>query len=673
MIGIIYQIKLLKKQKLLFVLEAILWIPVLGLIIWFGSMGDNSFDLLYTISRFSFYFLGILSVISFTAFRRGEKKEVAEATRVMTGGTDLQSWCAFLAQLLIHFACFLLFFLLLLVLSCANDGNAYFRGRLGLNYLWNVAAPYFVFLLVSWTCARFFNVRSGIACLILFLFLCSPAVQDMTWRSPMEIPIDKVMQLISFPFSFLYNNSDWSANGQLDLQIEPARGQLFLFWIVLLLGIHAAASLRPAGNPWKRRAAYGAAILLSAVFLVFSYLPASTYHMLDRWDGSVYYAYNHYKDVEYDSSLLESPSYRLDGMDLTVKLNRQMEVELTAALKSDTPQDTFLFTLYHGYRVTEAADESGHPMEWRQEEDRLTFTYPEPVTETTIRLQYEGYSPTYYSYSGGSMLPAYFPWYPMAGEKQVYASGRYVRYNQIEEAFITLHLDTDMGVVTNLPKIEEGLYRGTSTGISLFTGLIESTDDPVITSYLPTEYWKSMRSLEETIAADRQVLEDTQETLVEYLGPEAADWLDKPVLIVSSDLSRTGDGFIAVMGDHIIASRVMTADILRFFIEKYSDAFPFVSNFSFSKSPDKECADLLERLKDTEEECLRILGNPEEYDPVVLERAQNFLPETELALEHFEPAVEKYGAKEFMKKMMQYALSEDTVKTDEAFWAWLGV
>lgn len=98
--------------------------------------------------------------------------------------------------------------------------------------------------------------------------------------------------------------------------------------------------------------------------------------MLDRWDGSVYYAYNHYKDVEYDSSLLESPSYRLDGMDLTVKLNRQMEVELTAALKSDTPQDTFLFTLYHGYRVTEAADESGHPMEWRQEEDRLTFTYP---------------------------------------------------------------------------------------------------------------------------------------------------------------------------------------------------------------------------------------------------------------------------------------------------------
>ena len=36
-------------------------------------------------------------------------------------------------------------------------------------------------------------------------------------------------------------------------------------------------------------------------------------------------------------------------------------------------------------------------------------------------------------------------------------------------------------------------------------------------------------------------------------------------------------------------------------------------------------------------------------------------------------AVEKYGAKEFMKKMMQYALSEDTVKTDEAFWAWLGV
>ena len=109
------------------------------------------------------------------------------------------------------------------------------------------------------------------------------------------------------------------------------------------------------------------------------------------------------------------------------------------------------------------------------------------------------------------------------------------------------------------------------------------------------------------------------------------------------------------MGDHIIASRVMTADILRFFIEKYSDAFPFVSNFYFIDPPDEECAELLEQLKDTEAQCLRILGNPEEYDPVVLERAQNFLPETELALEHFEPAVEKYGAKEFMKKMMQYA------------------
>ena len=279
MIGIIYQIKLLKKQKLLFVLEAIVWIIILGLIIWFGSMGDNSFDLLYTISRFSFYFLGILSVISFTAFRRGEKKEVAETTRVMTGGTDLQSWCAFLAQLLIHFACFLLFFLLLLVLSYANDGNAYFRGRLGLNYLWNVAAPYFIFLLVSWTCARFFNVRSGIACLILFLFLCSPAVQDMTWRSPMEIPIDKVMQLISFPlFLFVQQQRLVGQRPAWIYRSSLPGGNCFCSGSCSFWESTPRPACRPAENPWKQRAAYGAAVLVSAILLFcqFIFLPART-------------------------------------------------------------------------------------------------------------------------------------------------------------------------------------------------------------------------------------------------------------------------------------------------------------------------------------------------------------------------------------------------------------
>lgn len=680
--GIYFQLKVFWKSKILVCLEAIALIGMIVAILTVGIMGGNSYWILSVMVRFSFYCLAFLSVISFVVFSRGLNRDFAETSAAVTGGKFSQRWSSLLAQVIIQAVFLLLLLILLFVISDRNDQNDYFENRIFLNYSWNILFPGLIFILMAWTCSNYFTVRRGCIILIAFLLMTSPLIQGMEWRVKPSIPIDKLIQTIRWPFAILYENSDWSANTQLDFQLEEPRKQVMLFWMIFLLGINIVKSYFEASSISLKRGLSALVLAISAGVLTLSYLPASTYHLNEQWNGSLNADYTYYKDTPYQYEMIKNPDYRVKEMDLSVKMGRQMNVKGKIQLISEQPKKEFVFTLYHGYRVKEFSDTQNSNMEWRQEGDYLYLSYPQEISSGELQIEYKGSCPTYYSYSGGSMLPAYFSWYPMAGEKQIYVffedgSYGYNSYNQMEPTKVNLHVDTDMGIVTNLEKTDDGTYTGMTTGVSLFTGLIEPTGNDMVISYLPAAYWKNDPTVDWHLNTIRQSLEETIDFLkneVEITNIEEV--LDKPIIMVSNDICRNGgQNSINIMEDHIITSeyRMSREAIIDSLAKKYGGNFELASQFHFVSNMDlneiyEERTDFLEEQIEI---CERVEKNPSDYLPEVVERCKKGKVTYTNDLEKIQYGVSKYGEEEFMKKLLQYTLSDEAEKNDENFMSWL--
>lgn len=681
--GLRFQSKVFWNSKLLVFLEILAAIGIVTVIVVVGRLGSGSYWISSVMVRFSFYLLAFIAIIAYATFMKGLKRDIVETSAVITGGKYSQRWSAFISQAIIQYAFLFLLLAVIYFWSSMNDGNDYFMKRIFLNYSWNILLPGLVFLLAAWTCSNFFSVRRGFLLFVSFLILASPLIQEMVWTTKPFFPIDKVVSMIRWPFALLYQNSEWSANSQLDLQIEIPRQQLIFFWIIGLLGLNVIKSYFDSSARVMKTCLGAIVFLVSATLLILSYLPASTYHLSTQWDGSIYGDYLYYLDNEYQHEMGVNPDYRASEMEISVQLGRQLCVDGTIRLEADRPREEYVFTLYHGYRVKHLSDAQNPEMTWRQEEDYLYVTYPTRVSAGELHVEYEGYDPTYYSFSGGAMLPAYFPWYPMAGKKQIYifyeGGYGYNSYNEMDMTNVILHLDMnrDLGVVTNLGQVSENTFAGNTTGISLFAGLIEPTGDDKVRSYMPTDFWKSDDPIEQYIDRNKQQLEESIAFFVNDVElPHMKEILDKPMFIVSSDISRNGGkNRLNIMGDHIICTNgaVEKGEVIRVLSMKYGGDFQLASQFYFGSGNDlgEICRGKISELKESIETCEEIIQNPDAYQSTVVERCEKTLPESVDLLEKIEAGVKQCGEEEFLKKVLQYALLDKEGKSDDDFERWI--
>ena len=247
----------------------------------------------------------------------------------------------------------------------------------------------------------------------------------------------------------------------------------------------------------------------------------------------------------------------------------------------------------------------------------------------------------------------------------------------MEPTKVDLHVDTDMGIVTNLEKTDDGTYTGMTTGISLFTGLIEPTGNDMVISYLPATYWKNDPTVDWYMNTIRQSLQETIDFLkneVEIANIEEV--LDKPIIMVSNDICRNGgQNSINIMEDHIITSEYSMSReaIIDSLAKKYGGNFELASQFHFVSNMDlneiyEERTDFLEEQIEI---CERVEKNPNDYLPEVVERCKKGKVTYTNDLEKIQYGVSKYGEEGFMKKLLQYTLSDEAEKNDENFMSWL--
>ena len=211
---------------------------------------------------------------------------------------------------------------------------------------------------------------------------------------------------------------------------------------------------------------------LSGIFIIFFYIYAqpsgSVYfdeHLNghDEWSADQYY----YHIFRHEGKE-EAAKFQVVDYDINMSVGRQLNAEVTMT-PNKTSLSEYVFTLYHGYRVKSVRDSYGNNLPYDRDGDYIQIINEKGILDE-IHICYAGYSLYFYSTSQGIRLPAYFPYYPIAGYRKIFddmdAYG-YVRNAADDIAHYHLTLKAPEPVFCSLPQNEDGCYEGDAEGLTI--------------------------------------------------------------------------------------------------------------------------------------------------------------------------------------------------------------
>lgn len=515
----------------------------------FFTADMTGFNLLYIYCRFAFFLSAISSVLAYlsgiTSFR-SHTDEVLSAQKY-PGYYQNRTFLFILGYILFLIASILG---ILLIASNSNDSSDYFLAYFGKSFAYNLVLPIIISLGVAYMAARMGNKIGSAVLLVLFLLLTSPVITNVAWRTKPFIPVDQLFRAVLRPFRIYYENGIWSPNTQLGLQTDNSRGSILLFWVLFLASIICYSLLQ---KRVQKRVVSFSLVLISLCCLVYAYLPSGAYRIDSyNWDGTMQ-DYDTYYDqpigVVYDTI-----DYAFTDYELNLSFGRFMEVDSKLQLHSDTPRTQFVFTLYHGYSIHSITSEDVE-VSWTRDGDTVNLITEKPVTDCTLLLSYRGNHDIFFSYSEGTLLPGWFPWYPMAGNHQVflnfetYPSG-YNVYNRIQPAHITLRTNDKFTMVSNLEPTKNGSFEGTGDSITLIGGEIVLLSEGQVKNCVPLDL---VQDKTEWATSLSQQWRHTCDTLALY-GLESPAETDTDILVSSMELTRfyLGVNGVAFFDDYIL-------------------------------------------------------------------------------------------------------------------------
>lgn len=529
-----------------------------GILILYGGLfffllflinaGMTGFHMLYVLSRYIFYLDAAIMLLLFLMASSSYNCDIDEAISACRKPGFYQQ--IFLKIFLMVFFVFQMTIGGALILtSILQDGTDYFFGYAAKSYVMNILLPMFICIMLAYFLSLWKKRNEAAVLLVGFLFLVSPMLSSLEWKAEPIWPIDKLWSGILHPFRIFYENGSWAANPQLGLQTDPERIWLFIFWVTF---IACCALLVRIKKISIRRIIVG----ILAPFMVFSmamsYLPSGAYHIDGNWDGVMqdYYTYDTPVQITDQSS---SCGYRVTNYKMELSFNRFLDADCEMAIEADLPLNQFIFTLYHGYEISGIRSESTG-ISWEQKGDCVLISTEQPLSELKLTISYRGSHKVFYSYSEGAMLPGWFPWYPMTGERQIIRNyitvpSGYNTFNRIPPADISLHVNGGFQIVTNLTAYDGDIYAGTSDSITLIGGEICLTENSAVKDYLPLELTVTPEEFESSML---EQWNRVYNALLSYgIEPPAAS--DCKIIVTSRDLCRNYyNNDVAIFGDYIL-------------------------------------------------------------------------------------------------------------------------
>ena len=242
------------------------------------SQGISSDASIYTIFLFCKYWVYIciaLTIFAYLCLADSHTRDVDETIAAYKGGKYYQRFCVkyFIAGAVV------LQLLMLALYWFAFRTMEHFADlfpALFTMYICNIFLPLLVCLLAASFFACWNNQIRGVTGLIIFLVLVSPLSEILVNGDKPNSMVERILYAVRHIFGFFYESSSWEWNTQIGLQTEWTRFASQFFWIFLFLGLLFWNTHK------KKRAISVISLAVSVLLLVYTSLPASTYHFNSR-------------------------------------------------------------------------------------------------------------------------------------------------------------------------------------------------------------------------------------------------------------------------------------------------------------------------------------------------------------------------------------------------------
>ncbi len=195
------------------------------------------------------------------------------------------------------------------------------------------------------------------------------------------------------------------------------------------------------------------------------------------WENIDYYSENKGKTSKAD---FEISAYNMD-----FHFDRILHAKVDMSINSQENLNEYIFTLYHGYKISSVKDDEGNDLEYIRDSDYFTVKSDKAIN--TISITYSGFSHLHYSNEQAVSLPGCFPYYPWAGFYPLYSTS-YIATTGLPHSDFTVKLSGSKHLYTNLPS-ENDIFKGSSDALTIMGGFLKKAEfskyDVIIQSYEP--------------------------------------------------------------------------------------------------------------------------------------------------------------------------------------------
>lgn len=654
------QLKLFLKSRLLFLLYIIMWISALVGIGFFLIVPSWIFFTLSTITRFVFYESLLFALITYIFLAKATKNHVNETISSMTHSKQFYMLSSVFVLLFLLILFNLFIFILLLINTIKTGEYEMFLTLLKKEYLLNILLPQLTSFLIVTSLSQIQNRTISSVIFTAVIILMSPYMDLLEWRTQPSLPVDQLVNIIHLPFAFFMQHSNWSVDLLYGLQNELYKICAMIFWIFFSLIILYRQFL------FKHKKIGFIMLIINAILLISVYLPQSMLRLDTKWNGCLsdqnYYHMMDGKTI-YNN---EKVDYHIEKYDMNIQIKRQLYVDGQFTLASNQKRKDFVLTLYHQFKISDLTCDKD--FSYKREGDFLYLNFNEEINQAILSFSYEGYHNLLYSNYQAANLPGYFPWYPMAGEKETYFQNGNIRtvsyglnvYNRVEDALFEVSIDANYPIASNLKK-KDNKYIGTSDSLTVIGGNIgfPNQEEYNISNYLLYDI-SAYHSLDNRLSDIEEDIKTTEDAFQSLFGLELNHFKNKKIMICPKSVSQTQvTGGYAEFNDYILIadSRLAIFEfsqyhlINRFDIDSTLIDVLLASNDLYSETQEEYMNTILNTINGNIQDLTMFQGDLEE------ELDQQIKQYTKLN-DYLTKRIDKVGLEQVMKELGQLILGE---------------
>lgn len=185
------------------------------------------------------------------------------------------------------------------------------------------------------------------------------------------------------------------------------------------------------------------------------------------------------------TQITEAADFNVKKYDMKFSAFRKLKADVKIHIdKSDLSE--YKFTLYHGYKIKEIANQNGDKLDFEQNGDYFTVHGDGRVE--FLNVKYSGYCKKFYTTYKNVFLPANFAYYPVPGFREVFSEetgASFVDMVLPAETEFNVEFDLSKRIVSNLNEISKNKFEGKGKSLTLLGGYTKEAQINGTTVYYP--------------------------------------------------------------------------------------------------------------------------------------------------------------------------------------------